>query len=246
MPWEFRAVGQRNSSSSYIRWVGPRRRSASSGTRRKRPRESENSQRGKRVPSSRRPPAKVFLNIPYDNQFQNLCLAYICGIAAFGFFPRATLEIPGGSRRLDRIFRLIQSCRFSVHDLSRVELDKKFPPTPRFNMPFELGLSVAWERAVKKQHTWFVFEERARRLTKSLSDLNGTDEYIHGATITGVFRELCSAFVRPGRQPSVQQMRKVYREVQGRVPEILRRAGAKSIYNARVFKDICVSCQCIG
>jgi len=192
------------------------------------------------VPSSRRPPAKVFLNIPYDDQFQSLCLAYICGITAFGFFPRATLEIPGGSRRLDRIFKLIQSCRFSVHDLSRVELDKKVPPTPRFNMPFELGLSVAWERVGKSKHTWFVFEGRARRLTKSLSDLNGTDEYIHGVAITGVFRELCSAFVRPGRQPSVQQMRKVYREVEKRVPEILRRAGTKSIYNARVFKDICV------
>jgi hypothetical protein len=35
-------------------------------------------------------------------------------------------------------------------------------------------------------------------------------------------------------------MRKVHREVQKRIPEILRRAGAKSIYNARVFKDICV------
>ena len=140
MPWAFRAVGLRSSSSSYIRQVGPRRRMQSSGTRRKRPRQSENSQRGKCVPSSRRPPARVFLNIPYDDPFQSLCLAYICGITAFGFFPRATLEIPGGSRRLDRIFKLIQSCRFSVHDLSRVELDKKFPPTPRFNMPFELGL----------------------------------------------------------------------------------------------------------
>jgi hypothetical protein len=192
------------------------------------------------VPSSQRPPAKVFLNIPYDHQFQSLCLAYICGIAAFGFLPRATLEIPGGSRRLDRIFKLIQSCRFSIHDLSRVELDTKRPHTPRFNMPFELGLSVAWERTGKKKHTWFVFEERDRRLTKSLSDLNGTDEYIHGATRTGVFRELCSAFVRPGRQPSIQQMRKVCCDVEKSLPEALKRAGAKSIYNARVFKDICV------
>ena len=75
---------------------------------------------------------------------------------------------------------------------------------------------------------------------KSLSDLNGTDEHIHGGTINGVFRELCSAFVRPGRQPSVQQMGKIYREVEMQLPVILRRAGAKSIFNARVFKDICV------
>ena len=192
------------------------------------------------MPSSRRPPADVFLNIPYDNKFQNLCLAYICGISALGFVPRATLEIPGGSRRLDRIFRLIRNCPFSVHDLSRVELDRKRPPTPRFNMPFELGLCVAWERIGKKKHTWFVYESRMRRLAKSLSDLNGSDPHIHGGTVTGVLRELCSAFVRSGRRPSIQQLRKVYRDVEKSLPEVLRRAGAKSIFNARVFKDICV------
>jgi len=36
--------------------------------------------------------------------------------------------------------------QYSFHDLSRVELDKKLPPTPRFNMPFELGLVVAWTK----------------------------------------------------------------------------------------------------
>jgi hypothetical protein len=150
------------------------------------------------------------------------------------------LEIPGGSRRLDRIFKLIRGCRFSVHDLSRVELDTKRPLTPRFNMPFELGLPVAWARIGKRTHTWYVFEKKGRRLAKSLSDLNGTDAQIHGGTINGIFRELCSAFVRPTRQPSVQQMRRVYREVKRRLPEILRRSGEKSIYNARVFRDICV------
>ncbi len=188
----------------------------------------------------RKPPADVFLNIPYDKQFQNLYLAYISGISAFGLVPRATLEIRGGTRRLDRIFDLIQHCRYSVHDLSRVELDMKPPQTPRFNMPFELGLSVAWERARKKKHTWFVYEARNHRLTKSLSDLNGTDAYIHNGTITGVFRELCNSFVRPGRQPSVQQMERIYRDVKKGLPEILRRAGTGSVYQARVFKDICV------
>jgi hypothetical protein len=192
------------------------------------------------VPGLRRPPAKVFLNIPYDSKFQNLCLAFICGISALGFVPRATLEIPGGIRRLDRIFKLIQKCRYSVHDLSRVELDLRRPPTPRFNMPFELGLCVAWERIGGKKHIWSVYESRDRRLAKSLSDLNGTDAYIHGGTVAGVFRELSSAFVRPGRQPSIQQMAKVYRDVVEGLPGILRRAGTKSIYNARVFKDVCV------
>ena len=168
------------------------------------------------MPETRRPPADVFLNIPYDKKFQNLCIAYICGISSFGFVPRTTLEIPGGSRRLDRIFKLVQSCRFSVHDLSRVELDKKPPATPRFNMPFELGLCVAWERIGKRKHTWFVYEGRNRRLAKSLSDLNGTDPHIHGEAVAGVFREICSAFVRPGRQPSIQHGGKLWIGMQGK------------------------------
>ncbi|MGA9896888.1 MAG: hypothetical protein WBQ09_02230, partial [Terriglobales bacterium] len=86
----------------------------------------------------------VFLNIPYDPQFERLYLAYIVGLTVLGFVPRATLGIPSGARRLERIFGLIQRCRYSVHDLSRVQLDRNAPRTPRFNMPFELGIAVAW------------------------------------------------------------------------------------------------------
>jgi hypothetical protein len=50
-----------------------------------------------------------------------------------------------------------------------------------------------------------VCESQSYRLAKSLSDLNGTDPFIHDGTIEGVFRELGNMFRRPGRQPSVQQ-----------------------------------------
>jgi hypothetical protein len=75
---------------------------------------------GKQLPRAARPRVResVFLNIPYDASFENLFLAYISGISAFGFTPRATLEIPFGERRLDRIFSLIRQSQFSVHDLS--------------------------------------------------------------------------------------------------------------------------------
>jgi hypothetical protein len=45
--------------------------------------------------------------------------------------PRATLEIPGGARRLHRIIELIGNCRYSFRDLSRVEIDAADPPAPR-------------------------------------------------------------------------------------------------------------------
>ena len=192
------------------------------------------------MPKSQRHLTDVFLNIPYDKPFEKLCLAYICGLSGLGLVPRATLEIPGGARRLDRIFALIRDCRYSVHDLSRVELDLKRPATPRFNMPFELGLAVAWERLSPGNHSWFLCERRAYRLFKSLSDLNGTDAYIHGGSVTGVFRELGNAFVRLRQQPTIQEMFRIYREVKAGVPTILKGAGTDSIYNARVFKDLCV------
>ena len=88
-------------------------------------------------------------------------LAYVAGITSFGLVPRATLEIPGGARRLDRIFDLIKSCRYSFHDLSRVEPDVRRPATPRFNMPFELGLTVAWDKLNPGHHVWFVFEAKS-------------------------------------------------------------------------------------
>jgi len=57
-------------------------------------------------------------------------------------------------------------------------------------MPFELGLSVLHANRSPDAHTWFLFESVNWRIQKSLSDLNGTDPYIHDGTVEGVFREL--------------------------------------------------------
>jgi hypothetical protein len=181
---------------------------------------------------------RVFLNVPYDEQFESLYLAYITAFSAMGFVPRATLGI-GGTRRLDRIASLIESCPYSIHDLSRVQLDTNAPRTPRFNMPFELGLAVAWARA-NPHHKWFVFESTKRRLAKSMSDLDGTDPYIHGATVRGVMREVCNAFVRPN-QPTVPEMMKMYRDLRRGVPNILHNAGTRSLFTARVFSELCLA-----
>jgi hypothetical protein len=191
----------------------------------------------RRRPRASTEKAAVFLNIPYDSQFENLLLAYIAGISAFGFAPRATLEIPFSERRLERIIALIGSSQYSVHDLSRVQLDRTSPSTPRFNMPFELGLTVGLGNV---KHPWIVCETVRRRVNKSLSDIDGTDVYIHGGTVRGVFRELCNAFVRNRRQPSVVQMMQIYRILRSNFASILRKAGARDPFNARVFLDLCV------
>jgi hypothetical protein len=191
------------------------------------------------LPTSQLQPNAVFLNIPYDNRFRRQYLAYIVGLTQLGLEPRTTLGIPGGERRLDRILALIQSCRYSVHDLSRIEIDRNPPPTPRFNMPCELGMTITWQKLNPTRHTWFVFESRHRRLQKSLSDLDGTDPNIHGATVEGVMRELCNAFVRRGFQPGVPQMMQTYRRIARLLDGVLKNAGTDNPFEARVFKDLC-------
>ena len=182
----------------------------------------------------------VFLNIPYDAAFENLYLAYISGVSAFGLRPRAALEIATSSRRLDRILDLIRQCEYSIHDLSRVQLDRVRPRTPRFNMPFELGLTVAMEKTVIRDHAWIVCESQRFRLKKSLTDLDGTDPYIHDGTIRGLFRELGNAFVRSQNQPTVDEMMQVYRILRASFNSILYRAGADHPFSARAFRDLSV------
>jgi hypothetical protein len=87
---------------------------------------------------------------------------------------------------------------------------------------------------------WIVCETVPHRIKKSLSDLDGTDVYIHGGTVKGVFRELCNAFVRNRRQPSVVEMMQIYRILRSSLARILRKAGAKNPFNARVFINLCV------
>ena len=185
-------------------------------------------------------PQSVFLNIPYDKGFRALYLAYIAGLVHLGFVPRVTLGLPGGDRRLDKIIAEIQGCNYSIHDLSRVGLDRNPPfATPRFNMPFELGLAVAWQKANPTKHTWFVFEERAYRVLKSLSDLNGTDPHIHEGQVAGVMRELANAFQRTRNRPSVPDMMRTYRTLSRSSARIIAEAGARDLFEARAFQLLC-------
>ena len=187
----------------------------------------------------------LFLNIPYDASFRDLYLAYIAGVSSFGLVPRATLEIPSGERRLDRILSLIRSCAYSLHDLSRVELDPHPPRTPRFNMPFELGLAVSWQKLKRANHTWFVFEAMQRRAEKSLSDISGTDVYIHNGNVRGVFTQLCNAFVRLKSQPTTQDMEQTYLRLRDLLPEFQTQTGADSPFEARIFRDLVVAARAL-
>jgi hypothetical protein len=183
-------------------------------------------------------PNGVFLNVPYDKDFSSLYVAYIVGLYQLDLVPHLASEIPGGGRRLDKIFELIQSCRYSIHDLSRVELSDVPAATPRFNMPLELGMTITWANLNPSQHTWFVWESESYRLQRSASDLNGTDPHIHGGTPEGILRELCNAFRREG-MPSVPGMLHVCHFVYNNLDAILDKNGTRNPYDRSVFMELC-------
>lgn len=84
---------------------------------------------GRRSRALKTDPTFAFLNVPFDQQFEPLYLAFIAGISGFGLIPQAVLQIPGSQRRLDRLMPLLGRCRYSFHDLSRVEVDPHKPST---------------------------------------------------------------------------------------------------------------------
>jgi len=185
--------------------------------------------RGKRIQS-------VFLNIPYDNQFEELYLAYIVGLTQLGFDINATLAIPNQGR-LDRIIRLIEKSDVSIHDLSRIETSFGIP---RFNMPLELGLALYRSYISNGRHQVFVFEAKAYQVQQSTSDINGIDPQIHGGSPKGVMAGLRNIFVQT-EGTTVPEMLSSYRAVKRKLPELRRNAGSQSLFEASIFKDLTIA-----
>ena len=176
----------------------------------------------------------VFLNIPYDDQFEDLYLAYIVGLTQLGLEINATLAVPNQGR-LERIIQLIESSDVSIHDLSRIELSSGIP---RFNMPLELGLALHRSHVTAGKHRVYVFERKAYRMQQSTSDINGIDPQIHNGRPKGVMAGLRNIFHQPKGTTTVPEMLSSYRAVKRRLPEFRRKAGTKSAFKASVFIDL--------
>lgn len=148
----------------------------------------------------------AFINLPYHKRYEPVYLAFIAGVAAYGFNPTAAVHIPASRYQLDRIYDLIAAAQLSLHDLSWMALDAKPPRTPRLNMAFELGLSVAISRMPNANHQWFVFDTVPHRLDKALSDLGGIRPRLHDRTPESVLRALMNALAREKHQPTLRKV----------------------------------------
>jgi hypothetical protein len=158
----------------------------------------------------------------------------IAGLCAFGLRPRATLEIPTPTRRLDRILDLLSACRYSFHDLSRVQLSGG---APRFNMPFVVGLAVATTRW-RPAHQWFLLEAHPLRVQRTLCDLGGTDAYIHGDAPRRLLVALIDALVRAAKQSTLAELFRVFQLLSVEARGIRGKYG--TLFGARAFRDLVV------
>jgi hypothetical protein len=119
-----------------------------------------------------------------------------------------------------------------------VELDGGVPKTPRFNMPFELGLAVAISRGLR--HQWFVFESVQHRIKKSLSDLDGTDPHIHEGKPSGVLRALSNALSRETSRPTLDELGTIYSDLRKSAKEVKDAMGSGSIFEAIAFRELVI------
>ncbi len=124
----------------------------------------------------------VFLNWPYDQAYAPISEAIVFAIEDSGFHARSARERLDSSQvRLHKIVDLIRNTRFSIHDLSRTQLDET-TDLPRFNMPLELGIDIgckAFSR-VHARKSFLIFDSKPHRFHKYLSDIGGQDIQHHG------------------------------------------------------------------
>jgi hypothetical protein len=159
----------------------------------------------------------VFINCPFDAAYKPLFEALVFAITHCGFRPRCALEIDDGSEvRVDKIFRIIEECRFGLHDLSRTELDRS-SGLPRFNMPLELGMFLAAKRfggARQRTKACLILDRSAYRYQKFVSDIAGQDIRAHdrdlnlAITVTRDWLRASSSRSMPGGAEIHRQFRK--------------------------------------
>lgn len=125
----------------------------------------------------------VFINCPFDPQYQSLFEAIVFTVSVCGLRPRCALEDEDGSQiRIEKIFNAISDCRFGIHDISKTELDDA-NLLPRFNMPLELGIFLGAKRfgeGDQKNKSCLILDREKYRYQKFISDIAGQDIRAHG------------------------------------------------------------------
>lgn len=126
----------------------------------------------------------VFINCPFDKGYRPILVAVVFTVKCFGLVPRLALdEEDAAVLRLNKIIKLIEGCRYGIHDLSRMKA-VTVGEFYRMNMPFELGIDFAAKSLDTKVVEWrykklLILESNKFEYKRALSDISGCDIKSH-------------------------------------------------------------------
>jgi hypothetical protein len=174
----------------------------------------------------------VFINCPFDSAYQPLFDCVVFTVILCGFRARCALEIDDASQvRIDKIFAVIEECRFGIHDLSRTEIDKA-SKLPRFNMPLELGMFLGAKRfgsRLQRRKACLILDQDPYRYQEFISDIAGQDIRPHSTrqqkaiTVTRDWLRACSGKPMPGGG----EIHRQYKRYISRLPVLCRKLQLK-------------------
>ena len=162
----------------------------------------------------------VFINCPFDGDYQPLFRALIFAVQFCGFVPRSALELDDGSEvRIGKIIRIIAESRYGVHDLSRTELDEFTMPTVWSDLRLKVGemlpsggtdQSVQYTLmlgakyygiGVHQAKAAIIFDRERYRYQTFCSDISGQDIRAHNGGEAELIRAVRNALAtwRPGQ-----------------------------------------------
>lgn len=148
----------------------------------------------------------VFVNCPFDEDYEPILQAILFCIVYLGLNPRlATERQDSGEFRLNKIRELIESSRFSIHDLSRCQATKKGEHY-RLNMPFELGMDYGCRQYFgngRESKVILILEEKRYRYQAALSDISGCDIQAHNGSFETAIRKVRNWLVNEAQVDSI-------------------------------------------
>lgn len=143
----------------------------------------------------------VFINCPFDIEYQPLLHSLIFTILYLGFNPRIALErSDSGETRFSKICELIKKSKYSIHDLSRIK-SKKIGEYFRLNVPFELGLDIGsrvFNSKIHRTKKCLILEEEKYRFQAAISDISNSDIKNHGGEVYKMINSVRNWFAENG------------------------------------------------
>jgi hypothetical protein len=138
--------------------------------------------------------------------------------------------VPTLTDRRDRIFKLVESCGASIHDITIRD---------RLNMPFELGFAFAVQRHRQAgAHSILVLNENRLGALKRLSDLNGIDVHAHSLDHQKAATIVLGQLGRGGQRQPTGKLDGVVGRLVKKTSRFVEYHHADDVFELPVFEDL--------